>query len=277
MTPSLMQRADRLLAGGALAALAAVPLAAQADSVTPADFVVTDSGAHFYNASGYFANWSGAPTGAAVAATNPDGSAKLYGSVAATPELFLAHNCSTDWGCSWYQDRGLTLVWRGTLAAPAQVGDRLSLAYDFTLDMPDTGGSWELRAQLGSWDFAQSNSLNGNGVSRYESVGEGWHGVQGVLEGDEVQEWEVSPDSPLVYWQVSLSAVTNAPWSETYWSDLYLGYVTPFRALSITVPDQSLDLTLVPASLPPVPEPASALLALLGLGTLLARRRTAER
>lgn len=275
MSSSLMQRADRLLAGGALAALAAVPLAAQADALPAADFVVTDSGAHFYNSSGYFAHWSGAPDGGAVAAVNPDGSAKLYGSASASPSQFLGHNCSTDWGCTWYEDRGVTLVWRGTLRTPAQVGDRVSMAYDFTIDAPDTGASWILRAQLGSWDFAQSNTLSGNGSTLDGWLDEGSHHLQGRLEGHELQDWEVSPDSPVVYWQVSLSAVAGAPWDETYWSDTYQGWVTPFRGLSITVPDQSLDIALVPFT-PAVPEPASALMALLGLGTLLARRRRSD-
>lgn len=275
MSVSLMQRADRLLASGALAALAAVPLASQADTLPSSDLEVTDSGVYFYNSSGYFAPWSGVPDGATVDAVNPDGSTKLYGSASADPSQFLGHNCSTEWGCTWYEDRGVTLVWRGTLRAPAGVGDRLSMAYDFTIDAPDTGVSWILRAQLGSWDFAQSNSLGGNGAYLQGELAEGSHQLQGRLEGDELQSWEVSPDSPVVYWQVSLSAVAYAPWAETYWSDTYHGWVTPFRGLSITVPDQSLDVALVPFT-PAVPEPASALMALLGLGTLLARRRRAD-
>ncbi|MBP6898651.1 MAG: hypothetical protein KBC73_01115 [Burkholderiaceae bacterium] len=277
--PSLLQRAEALLAGGVLATLALAPLdAAALASPTADDLVVEGSGAYFYNASGYFADWRGRPDGGTVNEVNADGSVKLYGSASATPEQFLAHNCSTDWGCSWYSDRGLSLVFWGTLRQPAQAGERLSLSYDFTIDVPDTGVEWVLRAQIGSWDFGQSNSLNGSGASRYGSFSEaGSQHLQGSFSSEVVQDWQVGEGSePLRYWQVSLSATAHAPWSEGYWSDTHGQYLTPFRGLSITVPNQSLDVALLPAEVPAVLEPASYALWLAGLGLWLATRQRAR-
>lgn len=279
LAPSLLQRADVLLAGAALATLALAPLDAAALAAAGADdLVVEGSGAYFYNASGYFADWRGRPDGGTVHEVNADGSVKLYGSASATPEQFLAHNCSPDWGCSWYSDRGLSLVFWGTLRQPAQAGERLSLSYDFHIEVPDTGVEWVLRAQIGSWDFGQSNSLNGSGASLYGSFSEaGSQHLQGSFSGEAVQDWQVGEGSePLRYWQVSLSATAHAPWHERHWSDTHGQYLTPFRGLSITVPNQSLDVALLPAEVPAVPEPASYALWLAGLGLWLATRQRAR-
>ncbi len=273
---TLLQRAEGLLAGAALAALAAVPLAAQADVVSARDFVVEGAGAYFYNASGYFADWRGQPDGGPVASVNSDGSAKLYGTASADSGQFLAHNCSDAYGCSWYEDRGLTLVYWGRLRAPARAGDQIAMHYDFNVDLPDVGGNWRLSAALSSWDFGQSNTIAyGTAVEGWADAGGQYH-LEGEFTSDAVQAWDIDPDQPMLYWQVALSAVANAPWDETYWSDRYGDYVTPFRGLSISVPDQSLDIALFNANdaLPsPVPEPGSLALTLAALGALAARRR----
>lgn len=279
-SPNLLQRAEALLAGGVLATLALAPLEADARvGLSADDLIVEGSGAYFYNASGYFADWRGRPDGGTVNEVNADGSVKLYGSASATPEQFLAHNCSTDWGCSWYSDRGLSLVFWGTLRQPAQVGERLSLSYDFVIDVPDTGVEWVLRAQIGAWDFGQSNSLNSSGSPLYGSLSEAAsQHLQGSFSSEAVQDWQVYEGSePLRYWQVSLSATAHAPWGESQWSEAYGQYLTPFRGLSITVPNQSLDVALLPAEVPAVPEPASHALWLLGLGLWLAGRQHARR
>jgi uncharacterized protein (TIGR03382 family) len=267
-----MQRAEHLLAGTALAACAVVPLAAQAVTIAPTDFVVEGSGAYFYNASGYFATWDGQPSGGTVTAVNPDGSAKLYGTASATPDQFLAHNCEPAQGCSGYQDRGIAMVYWGTLQTPAKLGDQVSMHYDLSIEMPDVGGTWTLSAALSTQSFGTSNSVGYPLVTDNQGLEAGTHHLSGSLQTEAVQNWQLDPESPLLHWQVIVAAVADAPWSESYYSDYYGTTITPYRGLTISVPDQSIDITVV-NSTAPVPEPGTMVLALAGVGALLARRR----
>lgn len=214
--PSLLQRAERAL-GGAAAALFLLPLPVQADALTTADLIVQGSGAYFYNASGYFADWRGQPDGAAVSELNPDGSAKFYGTASASPQQFLAHNCNQEYGCSWYQDRGIALAWWGTLKTPAQAGDQLELRYDLGITMPDLGGTWSLGAYVSAWD--PYNSVPDRMIDELR-LDAGTHQLSGTVFSRPVEDWQVGPGSgPVIYWQVVLAATADAPWSERSWSD----------------------------------------------------------
>lgn len=279
-TPTLRQRAERLLAASAFGALAGTSLATQADALTTADFVVEGSGVYYYNTSGYFANWSGFPDGQTVNEINPDGSVKLYGNASATSQQLLDHNCVSDTsyrGCDIppVGDRGVALVWWGTLRRPAGVGDHISMNYDFNITMPDTGGGWKLGAALGISDFGQNNVLvaetNGDSLDGWLEAGN--HHLQGVYETRALEFWELYVGSPVTYWQVSLSAHAAFNESELTWYDLYKQYMYPFHGLSISVPNQSLDIKLLGNATQPVPEPSNLALMLAGLGVLLARRR----
>lgn len=286
----LLARARQALESTALAALALAPLAAmqsaEAVVLDTGNLNVDRSGAYFYNSSGYFADWRGQPTGAAQVMANPDGSTKLFGTATASPGQFLAHNCYTDPypGCNWYQDRGISLVWSGTLAAPAAVGDRLAITVDFTVTLPDVGGSWRLGATLSDSNLNNTNwfSSGSGSADGWESEGGTYH-VHGVLLTDPLYSLPEDPAAP-IYWGVVLSGTANAPWGETYYSGTYGQYVTPYRSVTLTVPDHSIDITHVDASYSydgplglvsaPVPEPTTWLLMGLGLGFLATRYRS---
>jgi hypothetical protein len=285
----LIARARRALESAAAATLALAPLALQpaaAATIDTGDLIVTNSGAYFYNSSGYFADWRGRPDASELVAANPDGSTKLYGSATASTAQFLAHNCYTNPypGCTWYEDRGIAMVWSGTLASPAAVGDRLAITVDFTVTLPDIGGSWSFGAQLADYNLGNYNSLPSYGTSStmgWQSEG-GTYRVHGLMVTDALYEGQVQPDAP-IYWRVYVSGTANAPWSETYWSDTYQSYVTPHRPVTITVPDHSIDVAHVDANYVPsgdigltvtaVPEPGTWLTMLLGVGILAARIR----
>jgi PEP-CTERM motif len=284
----LLSRARRALESGAAAALALAPLAmqsAEAVVLDTGDLTVDRSGAYFYNASGYFADWRGTPDGGAQVIANPDGSTKLFGTATASPGQFLGHNCYTDpyTGCSWYQDRGISLAWSGTLARPAAVGDRLAITVDFTVSLPDVGGSWSFGAALSDNNLNNTNwfSFGSGGQSGWESEGGTYH-VHGVILSDPIYYLPEDPAAP-IYWGVMVSGTANAPWHETYYSDTYDQYVTPYRSVTLTVPDHSIDITHVDASYSydgqlglvsaPVPEPTTWLLMGLGLGFVALRYR----
>jgi hypothetical protein len=284
----LMARARRALESTAAVTLALAPLAmqpAQAVVLPAGDLVVQSSGVYFYNASGYFADWRGQPDGAALSTTNLDGSTKLSGTASATPAQFMAHKCHStpEPGCDSYDDRGIAMVWSGTLNRPAALGDRLAISVDFSVQLPDTGGRWLIGARLAGYDLGSSNSLPTWGTSSADgSLGAaGSYRVHGALLTDELQDWQFEPGAP-VYWQVFVAGVANAPWDEGAWSDVYGQYLTPYRGISLTVPDHSIDGTHVDASYLPgplglsvsaVPEPGSWLLMALGVGMLAVRGR----
>lgn len=283
----LIARARRALESTAAAALALAPLAlqsAEAAVLDAGDLVIEKSGAYFYNSSGYFSDWNGRPSSDMTALENPDGSTKLYGTASATPGQFLSHNCYTtpDPGCNWYSNRGIAMVWSGSLAAPAVEGDRLAIAVDFTVSIPDVGGSWTFGAQLSDSDFGNTNSLNsyGSGSASGWISDAGTYRIQGVIVTDALQQWQIQPDAP-TYWQIYVTNTGNSPWNERYWSTTYGTYVTPYRGLTLTVPDQSIDVAHVDASfdtsaagltVSAVPEPSSWLLMALGVGALGAAR-----
>ena len=284
----LMDRARRLLGSTATATLALAPLAmqpAQAFVLDIGDLSVNASGAYFYNASGYFSDWRGRPDGAGLSATNSDGSLKLYGDATASPGQFLGHHCHTDPypDCGYYQDRGITLVWSGQLNRPAVAGDRLAISVDFNVSIPDVGGQWVFGARL-----MDADPGNVSGLPTYgEASDTGWisapgtYRVQGDLLTSALEEWQIQPDQP-VYWQVFVAGVANAPWDESAYSPLYNQYITPFRTVTLSVPQHSIDLAHVDAGFMPtgplglsvsaVPEPGTWLLMALGLGAVALRR-----
>lgn len=292
MPSDLLSRARRVLESTAAATLALAPLAVQpvhATMAIPGDLTVQASGAYFYNASGYFADWRGRPDGAAQAATNADGSTKLFGTTSATPTQFMGHKCySTPYpGCDSYDDRGIAMVWSGVLSRPASLGDRLAISVDFTVTVPDVGGGWVMGARLAGYDMGGSNSLPTYGTSSSSGgLGEaGSYRVHGALLTDELQAWQFQPGQP-VYWQVFVAGVANAPWDERAWSDVYGRYLTPFRGITLTVPEHSIDVAHVDASytagtlglsVSAVPEPGAWLLMALGLGLLAVRSRPPRR
>lgn len=276
MNTTLLQRAEQLLAGTALATLAAAPLASQAALLTTQDLVVDEAGAYFYNSSGYFATWGGTPEGGPVQTVNPDGSAKFYGSASATGTQFAAHNCvaNDDYRyCNRVGDRGVALVWSGTLAQPAQVGDQLSISYDLSVALPDWAGSWAISASLQSWEFG--NTVSYNRIAE-GSLAQGTHHLQGSGMTQALQEWEVNPDAPVMYWQIVATA--QADLGEWTYSDYYDSHYYTWGGVELVVPANSIDVTLVNALNPPapIPEPGTLALALAGLGGLLARRRRAR-
>lgn len=293
-TPStLIARARRVLESAAATSLALAPLAAQPAHAVVFDtgaLQVTDSGAYFYNASGYFAYWNGQPDGQARAMANADGSTKLFGTASASPQQFLDHQCGGPYGCSGYQERGVALVWSGVLTRPAAVGDRLAITVDFSVTLPDTGGNWTFGARLtdSPQDHDHDNSLSyystgsAAGDWTYEA---GTTHVHGLVLTDPLADWQVHDGAP-IYWKVFVTGTAGAPYAEGGWSDTYGTYLTPYRAVSITVPEHSIDVAHVDANFVPggpiglsvsaVPEPATwGMLALgLGLVALRARRRT---
>ena len=68
-----------------------------------------------------------------MARANADGSTKLYGNVSASAELFQARGCNEEWRSCGGADRGLALVWWGTLARPAAAGDKLEVQLETQL------------------------------------------------------------------------------------------------------------------------------------------------
>ncbi|MDO9460611.1 MAG: hypothetical protein Q7N95_10915, partial [Alphaproteobacteria bacterium] len=170
-------------------------------------------------------------------------------------------------------DRGVVLAWWGTLRAPAQEGDRLALHYDLSVQMPDVGGSWSLAAGISAWDFGQSNSIAWRPIDE-EQLGAGTHQLSGTVYSRTVESWDIQAGSPLIYWQVAVAASAGWPWGERYWSDHYGSWVTPFRGVSLTVPNQSIDVTFLTS---PAPEPASHGVWLAGLTGLWILRRTKAR
>ncbi len=286
-THDLMARAQRALQSTAAAALALAPLAmqsAQAATLDTGALVVEQSGAYFYNSSGYFADWRGTPTNDLGAQANPDGSTKFFGTASATAGQFMAHNCLAEYSYC-YGDRGVAMVWSGTFAAPVLEGDRLAIHVDFSINVPDVGGEWKIGARIGSDNFASSNSLSAYGEgSAYGSIYEaGTHRIHGLLATDQIQEGQYEPGTTL-YWQVFVTGLANAPWGERTWSETYQTYYYPYRAMSLTVPMDSIDVAHVDASFTPanlgltvtaVPEPGTWLMMALGLAAVggVARRR----
>lgn len=270
MFASLLERAERLLAGAALGAigvLAVAPLPAAADAVTAQDLVVQGSGAYFYNSSGFFSDWGVQPAGSAQHRANADGSTKLYGNVSASAELFQARGCNEEWRSCGGADRGLALVWWGTLARPAAAGDKLEVHFDLG-GLSQYGGGWSVEASLTPW--APSNSVNSD-VQGYFGAGEPGSAT-GDFVGDEVEEWMLEGDEPLVWRIVATLLSEGGDWVN---SDLYGGY-SMFGAVSLTVPEHSIDIRYVPLNNDPgqsVPLPASLALTLTALALMPRRRR----
>jgi hypothetical protein len=278
----LLTRARRVLESAAAASLVLVPLALQpaaAATLDTGDLIVDQSGPYFYNSSGYFAYWNSQPDGGGQSTVNVDGSTKLFGSASASPGQFLAHNTSS------YSDRGVALVWSGTLARPAALGDRLAINVDFNITIPDTGGEWSFGAQLANYNIGDSNSLStwGGGITSSWQSEAGTYRVHGLVLTDPLDEYQMQSDTGTFFWKVYVTGTAGTPYSEGGWSDTYERYMTPYRGISITVPEYSIDVSHVDANYVPsgnlgltvtaVPEPSEWLLMLLGIGLLGARTR----
>lgn len=266
----LLNRANALIKANSplLAALAITPMAnvAQADPVSIADLQVNYSGAYFYNASGYFADYDTGPSISNVQnETNPDGSPKLYGSVSTTQEELYAHNMHhDDNGNPWYfsRDAGVALVWGGTVQRAPAAGDSLSIHYDFSVgfDAPADGVGYVLSAYLGN--YAPYNATGNSQIDAWTYIN--GDRLVGTINTDPLQEYDISSDT--YHWQIVLAAYGSGfGWGQT---DNGI-YTNQFPGVSLLVPNHSIDVSYAAA----VPLPAGAVLFLSGLFPLLANSR----
>lgn len=145
-------------------------------------------------------------------------------------------------GADW--QFGFVIYWNGSYIGPINPGDHFVADVDF--DVHATGGTlqWSFYARMSSDDFAQISPV-------FMPVPESGH-VSGV-------EF-VSPE---------FSSPGNGANYESYLHIEWTGY-SPTDTLTFSIPHNSVDVTFVP-----VPEPATAVLALMGAGLVLTglRRR----
>jgi hypothetical protein len=270
----LLNRARSLIQSNSplVAALAILPVStmAQADTVSLSDLQVNYSGAYFYNSSGYFAEYDSGPSDSQVFnETNPDGSPKLYGSLSVSAAELYAHNMHyDDEGNPAYfsRDAGAVMVWGGTVQRVPGVGDSLSIHYDFSVgfDAPATGVSYFLSAYLGSYE--PSNHVYNSLLNNWTEIN--GENLLGNVTTQPLQDYEIGSEN--YYWQIVVGVYGSAyDWGQT---DNGI-YTTHFPGVSLTVPNQSIDVSYVAA----VPLPGAAVLFLGGLLPLLsiAGRRNA--
>lgn len=265
---NLLNRANALIKANSplLAALTLAPIAnvSLADPVSIEDLQVNYSGAYFYNASGYFADYNAGPTNSNLQnEINPDGSAKLYGAVSTTQEELFAHNMHYDGnGDPWYfsRDAGVALVWGGTVQRTPAAGDTLTIHYDFSLgfNAPADGASYMLSAYLGS--YAPSNSVGNSQLNDWTYLDGDQH--VGTITTDPLQDYDLGSET--YYWQIVLAAYGSGfDWGQT---DNGINF-NQFPGVSLVVPNHSIDVSYVSA----VPLPASTLFFMSGLFPLLAK------
>lgn len=257
---NLMDRA-RALAGST--AVAALPLAV---AVTPASaFVVEPAGSgaslqHGYSVvgeysnSGWFMSWL---DDAAASASVLGNGFKLSGTQTITDSLFWRWDDNAQATLRRYDVTGFAFAWGGAINGALRSGDMLSAPFDFLLDYTHTlpqfaafdyfGVNWSLKIGLRADgyvpEFYQPVPSNNNTLTYAETYGSvdvaGQFGFQGSL-GVPVDDWTASQAT---HWFAVLTVDWNDALAQRGYEDTHGSHNGD--TLTFTVPDNSIDLTIV--------------------------------
>lgn len=277
---TLLDRA-RALAG--TTALVALPLAAATPGVEAANLLHDYSFSGEYSNSGWF--MTGLDDGSADAATQGLGF-KLTGTRSVDDGMFWAWNDSAQLTLRRYDVTGIAFAWGGTIQGPLAAGDTITAPFDFTVDFShttpafpqfdDTYVGWELSVGVRDSGYTPEEwqpSPDMNVIASQTEYGSayeaGSHRFQGIVEF-QADDWVAGNATD---WFVVLKidwhdALARGGYEDTQ-GTLNGDYLT------VTIPNQSIDVDIVPAT--PVPEPGTWATALVGLGLLGLRRRLSRR
>lgn len=278
-TPGILARAKRL---GASTLVAIVPLAAQVD-VAATTMTLDYSAVGQSTNSGWFV---GVPDESKADGIILPNGFKLWGSETLNDSMFWRYDENYGGLVPRYDFTGTSFVWGGKITGGTTAEDTLSAPFDFSVGFTNgntantytgvsvslkLGYSYEPRHALEQWQSVNPyNAANYTSYSNYYSEAGTFHET-GSLSVN------LTDSSSDLYWFAVLSVDWNNEFnSGRWWNGSYQSLNGD--TLTVTIPQNSIDVTHIPATPPvsTVPDTGStvALLGLscLGLGWLRRRR-----
>ncbi|MBI5462816.1 MAG: hypothetical protein HY941_11590 [Gammaproteobacteria bacterium] len=255
---TLLDRARRLVGKTALVALslAAAPVVGHGASLV-----------HDYSAVGEYSNsgfFTGALDESAAAATVQGLGFKLTGSQTVSDSMFWAWNDYYQMTVRKYDTTGIAFVWGGALDGALSGGETLSAPFDFNIDFSHTapsnsaydypGVGWTLTVGFRGDAYTPGQGLGPDMYALYSNSTSGWMDAAGSYQftgsvDAMIDEWSAAN---AISWYAMLSVEWHDPLAYPGWEDTAGTMNGDY--LTVTIPNQSIDVALLPAvSAVPVP------------------------